>query len=362
MKSICTKCKQAAASEQFGDGCPNCGSTSIPADYMAEEIIGMKALEGKQLVLRMTGTVEESNLVEFEADAMAALATINQKLETDDDFAEAKLNIDRCKLIANRIATERSTALNKIAAISEVISITQRVEKKFDEVRLILTKLVGTETDRRKAEVLAAAKKRLTDRLAGSLVKHGFAIDQTAIANAAKNRRSLKNLEDAVNEVIDAEIFRLAGMELAFHNNMVKIAKSEAEWPGLFPDRQNIALSAPETVDAMIVGRVADHRLKVAEKARREQEEEARAEAARLAESEAERLVLAKLSNTIPQPMPTPPIAEIAIPLPPGNNAKSYMVTFVIVTGYIPGVIQRIKTMHGVKSVKFEEYADEEVA
>jgi len=335
-------------------------------------MIDMKDLENMQLVLRISGAVEESNLVKFEEDALNVLANIKRQLETDEDFSEAEQNIKSCKLIADRIATARNTALNQTKAISEVISITSRVEAKFDEVRLALTKLVGTEKTRRKDEVMAAAKKRLSDSLSSSPVKHGFVIDQTSIAFAAKNKRSLKNLEESVNEVIDAEILRLAGMEVSFAANIVKIEESEAEWPGLFHDRQNIALSAPETVSAMIVGRVADHRLRIAEKARKEQEdaerkrkeEESRAEAARLAEVEAEKLVLAKLSDstieTTPHPVTTP---EPFVPEPPQATFPTipvpkwqpeYIVTVRLTSNFIDLVVQKIEMIHGVKSVKYE--------
>jgi hypothetical protein len=333
----------------------------------------MKSLEGTELVLRISGEVEQSNLQEFETQALAVIENINTNLETDEDFAEAEVNIKGCQLMENRIATARSSALANTAAIAELIKTTERLEAKFRETRLKLKNLVVHEKDRRKGEVMNAARKRLTDRLESSPVKHGFVIDNTAITNAAKNRRSLKALEESVNEVIDAEIARLSALENLFVCNIGKIEEFEADWPGLFPDKKNIALSAIETVDAMLLARVADHMLKVAEKARMENEEAQRkaviAEEQRIARAifEAEKLAmesehLAEISPVasgaiVEEPRDYVPIPEpfVEFPIPPPVDGPSKYVLTVSITTYDIGlVMDALRENPGVESVAAE--------
>ena len=331
----------------------------MPERARSGEGMKMKELEGTELVLRISGAVEQSNLTEFEEQAIAVIESINTELETDEDFATAEANIKGCQLMENRIATARSTALANTAAIAELIKTTERLEARFRETRLKLKNLVVHEKDRRKGEVMNAARKRLTDRLESSPVLHGFVVDNSAITNAAKNRRSLKNLEESVNEVIDAEVARLEELEERFAFNIGKIEEFEADWPGLFPDKKNIALGAMETVDALIIARVADHRMKVAEKARREKEEaEIERKAAIL---EAEKLAmesehLAEISpiasGTIVEdqrdyvPIPEP---FVDFPIPPPITAESlYTLTVYVITDDIDMVVAEIKELSGV--------------
>ena len=106
--------------------------------------MSMKELEGKELVLRITGAVEQSNLVEFEKQALLVIDGIKTTLETDNDFVEAEGNIKGCQLMENRIATARSTALANTEAIAELIKTTERLEAKFRETRLLLNGKVPT--------------------------------------------------------------------------------------------------------------------------------------------------------------------------------------------------------------------------
>ena len=264
--------------------------------------MSMKELEGTELVLRITGAVEQSNLKEFETQALEVIAGINTTLETDEDFSTAEANIKACQTMENRIATARNTALANTAEIAELIATTQRLEAKFRDTRLNLNGKVKTEKARRGNEIVNHAISTLESLVKISPAKHGFAIDRTAITNAVKGKKSIAKMQDAVDVVVDAEEARLTGIETNYISNLDLICKSEAEWPGLFPDRQNVALSAPETVEAMITGRVSDHRFKMAEKARKEQEEKERkereeaewllkAENERKAKEEADRIV-----------------------------------------------------------------------
>jgi len=328
-----------------------------------EQLYNLESLEKKELIIRITGEVQETNFDEFEKQSLIVISGINRKLETDEHFAEAEQNIKFCKTIANRIANARNDALHRTKAISELIATTSRVEAKFDEVRLILTKLVGTEKERRKNEIINSAKNRLNGLLLHSPVKHGFAIDHAAIYAAAKGKRSLAKMQEDIDEVAETEELRLSEMEIGFTGNIEKIEKTEKEWPGLFPDKQNMALSAPETVDAIIVGRVSDHRLKVEENKRKQEYESKLAEEKR----EAERHSLQENVESIPVesepvdgipqdsswqpeylPMPDDPFTDLPYPL-----QKKYVITVITQSDAASSTMMAdiISSLHGVIEV-----------
>jgi len=346
--------------------------------------MSMKELEGTELVLRITGAVEQSNLKEFETQALEVIAGINTTLETDEDFSTAEANIKACQTMENRIATARNTALANTAEIAELIATTQRLEAKFRDTRLNLNGKVKTEKQRRVNEIVNHATLTLDSLLKISSARHGFAIDRTAITNAVKGKKSLAKMQEAVDAVVDAEEKRLMEIETNFIRNLERINQSESEWPGLFPDKQNVALSAPETVEAMITGRVSDHRFKMAEKARKEQEEKERKErveaelkaaaeakeAARIAKEleeyvEAEAVKIDAENNPFlaePAPVVEPPVpVEIPIPvpfhdfpIPPKVSVSLYTLIVEVETDDIGKTMDDFRGSQGVVSVNIE--------
>jgi hypothetical protein len=245
-----------------------------------EEITGtpkymnMELLTGKELIVRVSGAIEQSNLAEFEADALAVIKSINLALETDEDFATAKQNIKDCKTIADRIHNARQDALNSTKAISDMVTTTERLELAFDRVRLDLTGKVTSEEKRRKGEITGAATKAIEEIVAISPVKFAFSIDYTAINGAIKNKRSLKSMEESVAAVLESEKTRLSTLEETYKTNLAAIEQSEIEFLGLYADKKNLALSPIEVVAAQISSREATARLKAETDARKKREDE----------------------------------------------------------------------------------------
>lgn len=252
----------------------------------------MKQLEEKRLVIRISGAVQQSNLAEFEETALAVIASINTNLQTDDDFAQAEENIKSCQLIETRLKNAKNDALNNTKEISDLISTIDRLDAKFRQTRLDLNGKVKTEKESRKNEILSAARKELESAVSQSPVKHGFAIDFKALQEAIKGKRFLSKMREAVNEVVQSQLFQLTALEANYAHNIFIIEQSEKEYPGLFPDKKNLALSAPEVVSAMIESRVMKFKFDIAERERKAKEEaERKAERERLAkEAEAKRL------------------------------------------------------------------------
>jgi len=236
------------------------------------DLNNFEEFEKKQLVIKITGAVQESNLAEFEERAISVLSSIKMELETDEDFAEAEHNTKSCKLIEQRIAQARQDAIMQTADIAALIKTTSRLEDKFKTVRLALEKKVVSEKEIRKSEIINSGRNHLQGLVLYSPVKHGFSIDNKALTEASKGKRSLAKLREAVLEVVEEETLRLANMEAYFAANIETIDASEAEYPGLYPDKKTLALSPSEVVASQVSARVATFRFETAEKERKVKE------------------------------------------------------------------------------------------
>jgi hypothetical protein len=307
-----------------------------------DQLNNLESLEGKQLVLRISGAVEQSNMAEFEETALLVISSINTDLQTDEDFAAAEADIKSCQLIETRIHNARQDALNSTAAIATLITTTERLEAKFRETRLLLNRLVKTEKEARKNEILSGAKNHISGLLIKSPVKHGFVIDNKAIMEAAKNKRSLDKMREAVAEVVEEEILRLADLEETFLTNMEAIQAAEEQYPGIFPDKKNVALSPVDVVSAQVESRISNFRYNLEMQAKREREEHERKEA------EAKRQAEVK-TELHPEPVniPTPPTFS-----DPFSEAPTMRTLIVLISSPDPDELERkIAEIDGVLSV-----------
>ena len=305
-----------------------------------KDLNSFQEFEKKHLVIKITGAVQESNLAEFEEKALVVLSSINMDLTTDDQFSEAEQNVKDCKLIEQRIAQARQNAIMQTTDIAAIIKTTEILEGKFRTVRLALEKKVVSEKELRKNEILTAARNHIQGMLISSSVKHGFIIDNAAIMAAAKNKRSLAKIREAIAEVIEDETLRLANMEADFSANMALIQASEVEYPGLYPDKKNLALSSSEVVESQISARVATFRFEIAEKERKEKE---RIEIFERAKKEPE-LMIVEETKSFPEPFttPTPPFT-----VPPPRFGVSISLELRLLAAEMNRVASRMKSsMH----------------
>jgi hypothetical protein len=310
-----------------------------------EQLDNLESFDKKQLEIIATGIIERSNLDEFRDDALKFLGSIKTKLDTDEDFAAAKFDVKTCETVETRIANSWEDLINKIPAFANAKKVIFDLKAQITETRIALSKLVGSEEQRKKREITSGAKNRLNGLLINSPVKHGFVPNISGIDVAIKNKRLYSKMQEAVDEVVGEEELRLANMEADFSENTTAIETAESEWPGLFPDKLNLALSAKETVTALIQGRVADHRFKVAEKERKEKE----------AVDEKERL-----AQVVPEPVSIQPEPSFVAPPMPSFGASSapkketYVLRVVVLTDDINGLTYAIGRNPAVQEITVE--------
>lgn len=297
----------------------------------------MKELIDKQLIVKITGAVHQSNIADFEVTALKVVNGINTELQTDDDFAEAEQNIKDCTLVETRLQQAKDDALNETKEISDLLRTIDRLTAKFRDTRLLLNNKVNTEKESRKKEIIVSAKDRLAGMLLRSPVRHGFVIDDKAIAEASKNKRSLLQLKKAVDAVAESEELRLAIMEEEFIQAMGRISSAEDEYPGLFPDKQNLALKAIETVESEIRGRIASYRFELAEKDRKAKEAEVSIQQDSAWQAEC-------------PPIPPDPLSSYFTPPPPPSDGKQikYTLSITVETSEVDLLLAKILTIKGV--------------
>ena len=248
------------------------------------------------------GMVTFSNLTEFRANAMHVLGAINRELVTDEDFADAEQTVKWCKGVEDRLDAAKSNVLAQMQSVDEVCRTIDAVSEETRKVRLELDRLVKSEKEHRRAEIVQHYADQVRAHYASinaTLGEHALVVPATvtaSIGNAIKGRKTLGSITDAADAACAAAKIDASQQAERVRLNIAALSEF-ADHAHLFADRVALcATKSPEDLRNLAAARIAEHAKREAERleaerARIRREEEARAERLRQqAYAEAERV------------------------------------------------------------------------
>ena len=265
------------------------------------------------LRIEVSGQVTASNLAEFKANALTVLAGINRNLQTDSDFADAEQTVKWCGEVETRIKAAKDNALSQTASIEDAFRVMDDVAGEVRRVRLDLEKLVKSEKETRRLQIVMDGVQALRQHVASLNARLGVdympAIDAD-FAGAVKSKKNIDNMRDAVaTELARAKI---AANEVAdrIQANLAALRERQ-EMAFLFPDVKSLVLKAGDDLRAVITARIAEQEAKErqrleAERERIRAEEQAKAEARAAVQAEA---ASAQPAAVVPMPAAMKPVA-----------------------------------------------------
>ena len=249
----------------------------------AEAIIALPALS-----IQIRGEVALSNLPEFKIAAEQYVASINEDLESDQDFADAEAATKFLDDAEKQIDQAKKAAIAQTVDIDLLMRTLDKIQGDMRTKRLTLTKLVKDKKESIKAEIVRAGRLAFSDHLTALNAE----IDPATIkgiepdfAGVIKNKRTLASLHDAVDTELarvkilaDAQAQAIRMNQRSFHNCRHHIH--------LFPDLAALLHKDSDSFVAIVKGRITEEDARIAAKV----EAEAAAEKARLAAIETARI------------------------------------------------------------------------
>lgn len=242
------------------------------------------------LVIQVRGEVQTSNLPHFKAAAEQFIASINTDLQTDTDFSNAEATVKFCAAAEKDLEQAKKSAIGQMASVDELVRTIDHIQAQLRDKRLMLDKAVKTQKEVIKSKVVMDAQQafknhcaQLDDELRGHGVR--LVTPSPAFAEAAKNKRTLASLHDAV----DTELakWKIEADSIA-QSIRAKVRwfkeNSGSQFMFLFSDLQDIAYKAEDDFKLVVTTRIEQHKqAEIAkEEAARERiraEEQAKAEA-----------------------------------------------------------------------------------
>jgi putative phage-type endonuclease len=230
------------------------------------------------LNIEVTGMVTNSNLSEFKSAALSVIGSINTKLVTDEDFADAVETVKWCQSVEDKLKAAKEHALGQTVSISELFRAIDEISEQARQTRLKLDKLVKSEKESRKLAIIQGGMVEINSFLENMGAECAPATMPPLGANLGlviKGLKSLSSMQSKVNDKV-AELKIEARKTADTIKENMRIIKTEAEGFGfLFNDYQDLALKDHGDLSNLVKCRVDDYKREKAEKEEREKAEKA---------------------------------------------------------------------------------------
>lgn len=233
------------------------------------------------LRIEVTGMVTASNLQAFKDHALAVFGGIKTDLQTDADFADAEKTVKWCKGVEDKLDGAKQHALSQTASIDQLFSTIDAIKEEARAVRLKLSKLVASEKESRKAEIVANAIAAQVDHINALNKRTGVhVLTQSAwpFAEAIRGLKSLDSMRDKVSVALAN-----AKIEANAIADRIDANRKTVDDMSLFPDFAAVCTKAPDDFAALLAMRVnarreAEEKRLEAERAKIRAEEQAKAQ------------------------------------------------------------------------------------
>lgn len=228
--------------------------------------------------------------------------------KTDQDFADLELQIKAMKGAEEALAGAEAQMLAQVQSIDQAKKTKDMLAKLVRDNRLMAEKLLASEKERRRGEIVAggvAAFKAHIDGLNQRLGKPYMPAVPVDFGGCIKGMKSMTSMENAVaTELARAKIEANAVAD-RIQINLTWLRENATEFASLFPDTAQLVLKAPDDFKAQAENRIST------EKARKDAEqnrirEEAAAKARQDLINEQAAIAAAKTPPPAVAPAPAP--------------------------------------------------------
>lgn len=298
----------------------------VPTEAQAVAVVAepMQALPAVSVKVEGQITIKDN----FGAFEVALRDFLEHRLirtpKTDQDFADLDVQIKAMKGAEAALETAEAGWIAQIEAVSTAKARKDMLHKLVRDNRLLSEKLLTSEKDRRRLEIVTNGQTALREHIASLNERLGKPYMPAIAADfpgAIKGMRSLSSMEDAVATVLaKAKIDANAAAD-RIDANLKTLRELAANHAFLFADTPAIVHKAADDFAALVKLRIAEHtaaeekRIEAERELIRKQEAD-RAEREVRADHERRRRAVAAIVFPAPEPEPEPaqPVAPVARP------------------------------------------------
>jgi len=213
------------------------------------------------LVIKLTGEIEQSNFDEWKTDLTEKLKSVKTELVSDTDFADATKNVKAFKKAEKNLKEAKASALKQATDINQLFEAIDTVASETRKVRLSLEKQIKSRKGTIKKEAVAKAADKVRAvfkaqsgdfQLLGESEFTDLAIYEEAIKGTRGTKGMLKAL-DTVSTQMEEKITERAKV---VKQNAATIDSLATGHQIAFQDRAFLLAKSPDELDAIIDERI----------------------------------------------------------------------------------------------------------
>jgi len=228
--------------------------------------------ENTQLMIRLSGSIVESNFQAFKDQFIIEIKAANKELKTDEDFAEAAERVKAFKGAEKMLQEAKKAALDDTVDIRQLFAAIDELDLELKTTRLALDKQIIAEKEKRKKEVvdkgIESARAAIKDFVKETpAIGFLYNLDASRFDAAVKGKRSVESMESAVEETALLIVYELEELREAVRQNTEIIAEAGEDYSALFQDRKNLLAMGENELRSTIEARIANYKLEEKRKA-----------------------------------------------------------------------------------------------
>jgi hypothetical protein len=264
------------------------------------------------LIIEVTGAVAACNLTEYRQAAIQAIESINMELATDDDFAQAKADIEWIEGVEAKSKAAIESILSQSKPVADVVEVLRTLGEQVRQKRLILTSAVKDKE--------ASIRKDIGSR--ATLAAHQYVrdINQTFerpfltlplpdFAAAMKGKRTLATTQAAVDTALLA-FTKLADQHAERIRTNLQAVRRQPGMGILFPDLPTLVCKSVDEVESIVAARIQQHEAHEALRLQQERERAAQAAQQLAAQAAAQAAAEERARHTPATPAAEPPAKQ----------------------------------------------------
>ena len=264
------------------------------------------------LIIEVTGSVASCNLDEYRLAAVHVINSINMELTTDEDFAQAKADIEWSEGVEQKTKAAIESILSQSKPVADVVDILRTLGEQVRQKRLTLaTAVKEKEASIRKgiaAKATLAAQQHVRD-INQTFDRPFLALPPPDFAAPMKGKRTLATTQAAVDAVLLA-FNELADQHAARIRTNLTAVQRHTGMGILFPDLATLVCKSVDEVEAIVAARIQQHEAHEALRLQQERQQAAQAAQQLAAQAAAQAAAEERARHTPVTPAAEPPAKQ----------------------------------------------------
>lgn len=239
-------------------------------------------------VLKITarGEITASNLDNFKAEVLERINSVNNELETDQQFADADIDARWLRGVSSAMKQAVQKVRSDMQPVDAVLNVLEQLDEIATKKAIDLEKRVKSEKDVRKQVIVQEAQQDLDTYVAALNQRLGANWLPRVAGGFAETIKGLKSLDSMSDKVTVALTnAKLQANQLAdrLEANRKHLVQDDGDWIALFADFASVGAKAAEDFQALAALRIGNHKQAEAQRMEAERqriraEEEAKAQ------------------------------------------------------------------------------------